>query len=72
MLYLLDTKTCIYLIKRRPEKVITHFEALNIGEISISSITVYEMVYGGHKSRNTQASLQALNHFLAPLADIAV
>jgi len=67
MRYLLDTNICIYLIKRRPESVLSRFETLHVGEIGISSITVYEMVYGARKSRNTQASLQALHHFLAPL-----
>jgi tRNA(fMet)-specific endonuclease VapC len=67
MRYLLDTNICIYLIKRRPESVLTRFNELSAGDIGISSITVYEMAYGAEKSNNTIKSLQALQHFLSPL-----
>ena len=67
MLYLLDTNICIYLIKRRPENVLERFNELSLGDIGISSITVYEMVYGAERSRQVAKSLQALQQFLAPL-----
>lgn len=67
MAYLLDTNICIYLIKHRPASVIQRFKSLNVGEIHISVITVYEMIYGAEKSQHPQAARQALTQFLKPL-----
>lgn len=70
MQYLLDTNICIYLIKRRPESVLAKFQSLHIGSIGVSSITVYELVYGAGKSTNVQKSLDALKQFFLPLVAI--
>jgi tRNA(fMet)-specific endonuclease VapC len=64
---MLDTNICIYLIKNKPIEVKEKFNAYEVGEICISSITVSELYYGVHKSKMVDKNLQALALFLAPL-----
>jgi predicted nucleic acid-binding protein len=40
MRYLLDT-SCIHLIKKRPRQVLEKFNVYSVGEIGVSSITVW-------------------------------
>ena len=70
MRYLLDTNICIYIIKRRPEPVLQRFSSTTVGDIAISSVTVYELAYGADKSNIAEKSRTALTHFLAPLSII--
>lgn len=48
---LLDTNICIYIIKRKPEEVLRHFQQYHPGDIGISSITLAELQYGVAKSQ---------------------
>ena len=66
MSYLLDTNICIYIINKRPEKVLQRFRKKHIGNIGISSITASELTYGVIKSGSERNRL-ALEMFLAPL-----
>ena len=43
MPHLLDTNICIYIIKQKPEKVISKIKTLSINDIGISSITVAQI-----------------------------
>ncbi len=63
---MLDTNICIYIIKNKPESVMEKFKEYNIGEISLSSITVSELYYGAYKSQYKDKNLLALEHFLQP------
>lgn len=67
MEYLLDTNICIYIIKKRPEKVLEKFNALSLGDVAISSITLAELHYGIIKSSNPKKNQEALDKFLTPL-----
>ena len=68
MKYLLDTNICIFIIKRRPTKVLRRFQLYSPDDIAVSSVTLAELRYGADKStRNAQAH-EALNEFLAPLS----
>jgi tRNA(fMet)-specific endonuclease VapC len=67
MKYLLDTNICIYVIKRKPEKVIKHFKEHKPGDIGISSITIAELNYGIEKSSKPATNTIALKEFLQPL-----
>ena len=67
MKYLLDTNICIYIIKRKPEKVIKHFLENKPGDIVISSITVAELNYRIQKSSKSDVNTIALKEFLQPL-----
>ena len=67
MKFMLDTNTCIYIIKQKPSKVLEHFKAYSIGEIGISSITLAELRFGVEKSQHVQRNQEALDAFILPL-----
>ncbi|MGB6296643.1 MAG: type II toxin-antitoxin system VapC family toxin [Rivularia sp. (in: cyanobacteria)] len=67
MKFLLDTNTCIYIIKNKPPQVLQKFQTLNISDIGISSITVAELEYGVYKSQRQEKNKLALTQFLIPL-----
>ncbi len=67
MKYLLDTNICIYIIKKKPEKVIERFLEYKPGDIVISSITAAELNYGVEKSGKPDVNTVALKEFLQPL-----
>ena len=65
--YLLDTNMCIYLIKKQPPKVLSHFQLIQIKQLYIPSITIFELYYGIEKNDSHERNLNALEHFIAPL-----
>ncbi len=65
MKYMLDTNICIYIIKEKPKKVISKFQALDIGDVCISAITFAELQYGVEKSKYPERNRVALSGFLA-------
>ncbi len=67
MIYLLDTNTCIYLIRQHPPQVLSRFKILRPGDVGLSSVTVAELEYGVSKSARPERNRQALNGFLLPL-----
>lgn len=64
---LLDTNTCIYLIKRRPPEVLRRFEDYAVGDIGVSSVTAAELYFGAQKSHRPAQNGRALTQFLLPL-----
>ena len=62
--YLLDTNICIYIAKRRPPEVATHFESLRSGEVGMSIITYGELLFGSEKSRHPKAVEERLERFV--------
>ena len=67
MTYLLDTNSCIYIIKQKPTLVLNRFKAELTSAIGISSITVAELFYGIAKSQFPDRNELALQQFLLPL-----
>ncbi len=67
MKYLLDTNICIYLIKKKPEKVIKKFLNQKPGDITVSVITLSELNYGVYKSSKQAENAIALKQFTQPL-----
>ena len=67
MQFMLDTNTCIYIIKRKPLEVIERFKRTEISQIGISSITLSELQYGVSKSSRPEQNQMALAQFVAPL-----
>ena len=67
MRYLLDTNTCIYVIKRSPPQVYKRLRKLRIGEVGISAITFCELQFGVTNSSKPEENQLALTEFLAPL-----
>ena len=67
MRYLLDTNICIYIIKQQPESVLKRFLDYQVGDISISAITLSELRYGVAKSKHRAKNSKALDEFMIPL-----
>lgn len=64
--YLLDTNICIYIIKKKPEKVIRKLIKMDPSTIALSVITWSELIYGAEKSENRKRNLDALKDFSVP------
>jgi tRNA(fMet)-specific endonuclease VapC len=67
MRFMLDTDTCIALIKRKPGPILRRLTALAPGEAGISAVTLAELRYGVAKSAQREKNGQALDEFLLPL-----
>jgi tRNA(fMet)-specific endonuclease VapC len=67
MRWMLDTDTCIAVIKKRPESALKKLRGKSIGQVGISSITLGELAFGASKSSRSAESHAALNEFLLPL-----
>lgn len=65
--YLLDTNICIYIINQKPESVYKKFKKIRLENISISSITEFELKYGVQKSVQYEKNLKVLEDFLSYL-----
>lgn len=60
MKYLLDTNTCIFIIKNRPKQVRVRFEKMDAEDVAISSITEAELLYGAYKSERVKYNTDAI------------
>lgn len=67
MTYMLDTNICIYIIKKKPEKVLERFREKIEEGICISSITLAELQYGIKHSSKPSENEAALLRFILPL-----
>ena len=67
MRYLLDTNTCVHLIRQKPAGLLRKLTSLPVGEAGVSSITVAELQYGVRKSSRPEQNAEALAMFLLPL-----
>lgn len=67
MKVMLDTNTCVAIIKRKPPQVLKRFTAYNVGEIGISWITLAELEFGVAKSQHQEKNQAALDEFVLPL-----
>lgn len=70
-MYLIDTNICIYIMNDHPPEVIQKFRDMGVGNICISSITVSELQYGAHKSKQIEKNLKRLDEFLRPFEIIS-
>lgn len=67
MILLLDTNTCIYVIRSKAPEVLRKFEDYSVGDIGVSSITVSELYFGTRESQRPDQNERALEQFLLPL-----
>jgi len=65
--YLLDTNICIYLIKKHPPEVLARFQQIQLKQLYIPTITLFELYYGIEKNNSHQRNILALENFIAPL-----
>ena len=67
MRFMLDTDTCIALIKHKPVSVLRRLTRLAPGEAGLSAITLAELRCGVEKSAARERNSRALDEFLLPL-----
>ena len=67
-MYMLDTNTCIYIITKRPAKVLKHFETVENDQICISVVTHAELQYGVERSAKIEHNQRILDEFVARLS----
>jgi tRNA(fMet)-specific endonuclease VapC len=66
--YLLDTNTCVFVIRQKPATVLQRFQQYQPDELAISVVTLPELRSGADKSRDPVKNHATLDGFLAPLA----
>ncbi len=71
MKYLLDTNTCVFVIRGKRQTVVQRFRQYAPGDLGISTVTLAELRYGADKSSDPAKNHAALDSFVAPL-EIAV
>ncbi len=64
--YMLDTNIVIYVIKRKPLEVLDIFNQ-HAGQMSISSITLAELLHGAEKSVKVDHNLHQIEDFVSRL-----
>jgi tRNA(fMet)-specific endonuclease VapC len=67
MRFMLDTDSCIALIKRKSGKILRRITSLAAGEAGISAVTLAELRFGVAKSAEKERNSEALEEFLLPL-----
>lgn len=65
--HMLDTNICIYIIRKKPQRVLRRLQRYPVSNIGVSSITLSELEYGVAKSIKPQQNKLALTEFLAPI-----
>jgi tRNA(fMet)-specific endonuclease VapC len=65
LIYLLDTNTCVYAIKRDP-RILRSLQEHSPEDFGISAITVAELWFGAAKSSRPQQTRSSVDAFLEP------
>lgn len=66
MRWMLDTDTCIAIIKKHPG-ALKKLRGKSVGQVGISSITLGELAFGAEKSSRSSQAHEALSEFLVAL-----
>lgn len=64
---MLDTDTCIAIIKKQPAQALRKLQGKSIGQVGVSSITLGELAFGAARSTKPKEASAALAEFLLPL-----
>lgn len=67
MKWMLDTDTCIAIIKKQPESALKKLRGKFIGQVGISTITLSELTFGAAKSTRREQATAALAEFVLAL-----
>jgi tRNA(fMet)-specific endonuclease VapC len=62
--YLLDTDICIYMMQEDSPTLRKKFEAIEVGDVGISCISVCELQFGVENSRRMSENQRVLDRFL--------
>ena len=68
MRYMLDSDICVYIIKQRPESVLSKLRENMADGIAISAVTLAELECGVQKSASPEKNTLALNQVLSILS----
>jgi tRNA(fMet)-specific endonuclease VapC len=66
--YMLDTDTSSYIMKRSHQSILSRLQTVPVSEISISAITKSELMYGVEVSPRRQQDFMALEAYLKHVA----
>ena len=64
MKYMLDTNTCVFVLRSKPLCVTERFQQCADDEVCVSTITVAELRFGADKSLQPEANHDKLSKFL--------
>jgi len=64
--YMLDTNIVIYILKRHPAKALRAFTK-HAGQLTLSSITLAELMHGAEKSAHPEKNLRIIEDFCSRL-----
>ena len=64
--FLLDTDTCIFARRHKPESVLQKLSIVGFNRVCISVVTLYELSYGAEKHDHPIKARQQLQEFLWP------
>ena len=67
MRLMLDTNTCVDLIRERDERILRRIKRRSPEELCVSAVTLSELEYGAKKSANPEKNRLALAEFMTPL-----
>lgn len=67
MRFMLDTDTCVFLIRKSPASVLKKLTSLKPGDVGVSVVTLAELEYGVAKSSKQNVNAEALSEFCVPL-----
>ena len=67
MRFMLDTNTCVDLIRQRDDRILRRMQKLSPEDLCVSSITLSELEYGAAKSADPGRNRLALAKFMTPL-----
>lgn len=67
---LLDTNTCVQILKDSRPALVARFRREDAGRLSLCSVVKSELIYGAWHSQKVEANLQALDRFWNPLASL--
>ncbi len=69
MTYLLDTVTCIAVLRQRPGMV-QRLSQVSPGECAVSAVTVYELFCGVEKAQTPVVERQKVGQFLSAITEL--
>jgi tRNA(fMet)-specific endonuclease VapC len=64
--YLLDTDTCIFACRHKPESVLARLSMVGFDAVGLSAVTFYELAYGAEKHPHPIKAREQLRRFLHP------
>jgi tRNA(fMet)-specific endonuclease VapC len=71
MRFMLDTNTCVDLIRERNHDILRRMKRRSPDELCVSSVTLSELEYGAAKSANPERNRLALAQFMTPVSVVS-